>query len=129
VGAGAATAATQRAGLLALRVIVAVAIRPPYIAVRSERDHRQAFWSAIRARGSAGGARTRSLESTRADRYRLPYLRSGCSRGSRAGLGTHLPPVACRGRAGDPGPGSNRPTLPEPAAGRVARCCARAAAV
>src|SRR5260370_26019902 len=126
---GAAAAATQSAGLPALRVIVAVAIRPTYIAVRSERDHRHAFWSAIRAGSRAGGARTRSLESTRADRYRLPYLRSGCSRGSRAGLVTHLRPVAGRGRAGDPGPGANRPTLPEPAAGSVARCCARAAAL
>src|SRR5260370_16845233 len=105
---GAATAATQSAGLLALRVIVAVAIRPTYIAVRSERDHRQAFWSAIRARGSAGGARTRSLESTRADRYRLPYLRTGCSRGSRAGLVTHLRPLAA------PAPPTHPPPPPTP---------------
>src|SRR5260370_7277552 len=126
---GAAGAAIERGGLRGLRVMVGVAIRATYIVVRSERDHRHAFWSAIRAGSRAGGARTRSLESTRADRYRLPYLRSGCSRGSRAGLVTHLRPVAGRGRAGDPGPGSNRPTLPAPAAGRVARCCARAAAV
>src|SRR5216683_2525300 len=126
---GAATAATQSAGLPALRVIVAVAIRPTYIAVRSERDHRQAFWSAVRAGSRAGGARTRSLESKRADRYRLPYLRSGCSRGSTPGMVTHLRPVAGRGRAGEPGPESDGPTLPEPAAGRVAGCSARAPAV
>src|SRR6266849_2080193 len=121
------TSVPSKSGLEARRVIAAVDMVAIYIAVRSKDDRRPALRDSVRARGHCGGAGSGSVETLRANRHRLPYIRGGRAHGPAVWVAAHLRPGAGRDRAEESRPGTMVATFPQPADRRLASGTARVA--